>query len=91
MPADKRTITKKNFFLQKLKSCLAYLNSDPQYARASANHYRNIGQYNFRHDKVRYLQDEEFINSTLDPDRFFEAVDDLVIDDLITTDDNKEE
>ena len=68
------------FFLKKIKKSLLYLkNNKNTVGKSTTKHYCNMGQYQQHHDKIRSLQDGNFILPTLDPYDFLDIVDDLVI------------
>ena len=67
-----------------MKKTLLFLgNNETTIGKSNAKYYRNISQYQQRHDKVRSLQGSNLIMPALDPDTFLDIVDDLVIDDLL--------
>ena len=78
------------FFLQKIQKAMHYIETNPRVGLSSAKHYQNNGQYTKRHDKVRTLQDQNFIDPSLNPDAFLDVVDDLVIEDLQCNEDDEE-
>ena len=59
-------------FLMKMKQCLAYMKSDKNAGSRKAKYYKSKGEYNFRRDKVRMLQENNFIPPVLDPDIFLD-------------------
>ena len=64
-----------NFFM-KLKQCLACMKTDNTAGSIKAKFYKSKGDYNSSRDKVRSLQEDNFIPPILDPDIFFDIADD---------------
>ena len=62
-------------FLMKLKQCLAYMKTDKSAGSRKAKFYKSKGDYNSRRDKVRVLQENNFIPPILDPDIFLDIPD----------------
>ena len=75
-------------FMQKLQRCMTYMDSNRRLGDQNARFYRSKNQYDQRRDKVKVLQDQDLIEPDLNPDIFLDIVDDLVIADLQTEDEN---
>ena len=62
-------------FLTKLRQCLAYMKMDKSAGPRKASFYRKKGTYTNRRDKIRVLQDDNFIPAVLNPDIFLDIPD----------------
>ena len=60
----------------KMKPRLAYMKSDRSAGSRKAKYYKSKGEYNVRRDKVRSLQERNFIPPILDPDLFLDLPED---------------
>ena len=83
--------TRDSTFFWKLQSCQQCLQQNPNCTKNAANCYRNNRQCATRRDKVQMLQDDDFIDSQCNLDSFLDIVDNLVINDLLISDDASQE
>ena len=63
-------------FLMKVRQCLAYMKSYRSVGSRKAKYYKSKGDYKVRRDKVRSLQERNFIPPILDPDFFLDIPED---------------
>ena len=63
-------------FLMKVRQCLAYMKSDRSARSRKAKYYKSKGDYKVRRDKVRSLQERNFIPPILDPYFFLDIPED---------------
>ena len=61
-------------FLMKVKQCLAYMKSDRSAGSRKAKYYKSKGDYKIRRDKIRSLQERNFIPQILNPDFFLDII-----------------